>query len=81
MKYLKYIALCSVLMPMLFLSCGPKNGTPPQPREIPEELIGIKETGLVEYLFQPDGFEVRHVRAAGQINLDLFSVLEPSTVV
>ena len=43
MKYLKYIALCSVLMPMLFLSCGPKNGTPPQPREIPEELIGIKE--------------------------------------
>ena len=46
-----------------------------------QELIGIKETGLVEYLFQPDGFEVRHVRAAGQINLDLFSVLEPSTVV
>lgn len=46
-----------------------------------QELIGIKETGLVEYVFQPDGFEVRHVRAAGQINLDLFSVLEPSTVV
>lgn len=46
-----------------------------------QELIGIKETGLVEYVFQPDGFEVRHIRAAGQINLDLFSVLEPSAVV
>lgn len=45
-----------------------------------QEPIGIKETGLVEYVFQPDGFEVRHVRASGQINLDLFSVLEPSTV-
>lgn len=43
-----------------------------------QEPIGVKETGLVEYVFQPDGFEVRHVRAAGQINLDLFSVLEPS---
>lgn len=46
-----------------------------------QELIGIKEVGLVEYVFQPDRFEVRHIRAAGQINLDLFSVLEPSTVV
>lgn len=46
-----------------------------------QELIGIKETGLVEYVFQPDGFEVRHVRASGQINLDLFSVMEPSTAV
>jgi DNA repair exonuclease SbcCD nuclease subunit len=44
-----------------------------------QELIGVKEVGLVEYLFQPDGFEVRHVRAAGQINIDLFSVPEPST--
>ncbi len=44
-----------------------------------QEPIGIKETGLVEYVFQPDSFEVRHVRAAGQINLDLYSVLEPST--
>ncbi|MBB5051427.1 3',5'-cyclic AMP phosphodiesterase CpdA [Afipia massiliensis] len=44
-----------------------------------QELIGVKEVGLVEYVFQPDGFEVRHVRAAGQINIDLFSVLEPST--
>jgi len=45
-----------------------------------QEPIGIKETGLVEYVFQPESFEVRHVRAAGQINLDLYSVLEPSTV-
>lgn len=45
-----------------------------------QEPIGVKETGLVEYVFQPDGFEVRHVRAAGQINLDLFSVLEPTTL-
>lgn len=45
-----------------------------------QELIGVKEVGLVEYLFQPDGFEVRHVRAAGQINIDLFSVPEPLTV-
>lgn len=44
-----------------------------------QEPIGIKEVGLVEYVFQSDGFEVRHVRAAGQIDLDLFSVLEPPT--
>ena len=36
-----------------------------------QELIGIKETGLVEYRFQPDSFEVRHVRAPGQVNVDL----------
>jgi 3',5'-cyclic AMP phosphodiesterase CpdA len=35
-----------------------------------QELIGIKEVGLVEYRFQPDGFEVRHVRASGQIDHD-----------
>ena len=34
-------------------------------------VIGIKETGLVEYRFRPDSFEVRHVRAPGQINVDL----------
>lgn len=45
-----------------------------------QELIGVKEVGLVEYVFQPDGFEVRHVRAAGQINIDLFSVLQPKTL-
>ncbi|MFB9263707.1 metallophosphoesterase family protein [Bradyrhizobium erythrophlei] len=36
-----------------------------------QEVIGIKETGLVEYRFQPDSFEVRHVRAPGQVNVDL----------
>jgi hypothetical protein len=42
--------------------------------------IGIKEVGLVEYRFQPDGFEVRHVRAPGQIDVDLeeFLVKAPS---
>ncbi|MBR0874669.1 metallophosphoesterase [Bradyrhizobium tropiciagri] len=36
-----------------------------------QERIGIKETGLVEYRFQPDSFEVRHVRAKGQADVDL----------
>jgi len=36
-----------------------------------QPVIGIKETGLVEYRFQPDSFEVRHVRAAGQVDVGL----------
>ena len=36
-----------------------------------QERIGIKEVGLVEYRFQPDAFEVRHVRAPGQVDVDL----------
>ena len=40
-----------------------------------QERIGIKEVGLVEYRFQPDSFEVRHVRAPGQINVDLDELL------
>jgi 3',5'-cyclic AMP phosphodiesterase CpdA len=36
-----------------------------------QEVIGIKEVGLVEYRFQPDGFEVRHVRAPRQIDVDM----------
>ncbi len=40
-----------------------------------QEVIGIKEVGLVEYRFQPDGFEVLHVRAPGQIDVDLDSLL------
>ena len=36
-----------------------------------QEVIGFKETGLVEYRFQPDSFEVRHVRAAGQVDVNL----------
>jgi 3',5'-cyclic AMP phosphodiesterase CpdA len=41
-----------------------------------QELIGIKEVGLVEYRFQPDGFEVRHVRAPGQVDIDMDSLLK-----
>jgi len=40
----------------------------------PQPVIGIKEVGLVEYRFQPDGFEVRHVRAPGQIDIDMASL-------
>lgn len=40
-----------------------------------QERIAIKEVGLVEYRFQPDGFEVRHVRAPRQINVDLDELL------
>jgi len=36
-----------------------------------QERIGIKETGIVEYRFQPDSFEVRHVKAKGQLDVDL----------
>ncbi|WP_349633313.1 hypothetical protein [Tardiphaga sp. OK245] len=35
----------------------------------------LKEVGLVEYSFQPDGFEVRHRRAPGQTDIDLFTVI------
>ncbi len=44
-----------------------------------QELIGIKEVGLVEYRFQPDSFEVRHVRAPGQTDLDLDSLIGVSS--
>jgi 3',5'-cyclic AMP phosphodiesterase CpdA len=40
-----------------------------------QERIGIKEVGLVEYRFQPDGFEVRHVRAPGQSDVELDTLL------
>ena len=40
-----------------------------------QEVIGIKEVGLVEYRFQPDSLEVRHVRAPGQIDVDLDSLI------
>jgi 3',5'-cyclic AMP phosphodiesterase CpdA len=39
-----------------------------------QEVIGTKEVGLVEYRFQPDSFEVRHVRAPGQIDIDMESL-------
>jgi 3',5'-cyclic AMP phosphodiesterase CpdA len=37
--------------------------------------IGIKEVGLVEYRFQEDSFEVRHVRAPGLVDVDLDELL------
>ena len=40
-----------------------------------QERIGTKEVGLVEYRFQPDSFEVRHVKAPGQIDVDLDELL------
>jgi 3',5'-cyclic AMP phosphodiesterase CpdA len=40
-----------------------------------QEVISVKEVGLVEYRFQPDGFEVRHVRAPGQIDVGLDELL------
>jgi 3',5'-cyclic AMP phosphodiesterase CpdA len=40
-----------------------------------QEVIGIKEVGLVEYRFQPDSFEVRHVRAPGQTDVEMESLL------
>ncbi len=40
-----------------------------------QEVIGIKEVGLVEYRFAPDSFEVRHVKAPGQIDIDLDELL------
>jgi hypothetical protein len=41
-----------------------------------QDVIGIKEVGLVEYRFQPDRFEVRHVRAPGQIDIGLDSLID-----
>jgi 3',5'-cyclic AMP phosphodiesterase CpdA len=40
-----------------------------------QDRIAIKETGLVEYRFAPDSFEVRHVRAAGQVDIDIEELL------
>jgi 3',5'-cyclic AMP phosphodiesterase CpdA len=40
-----------------------------------QDVIGIKEVGLVEYRFQPESFEVRHVRAPGQTDVDMESLL------
>ena len=41
-----------------------------------QERIALKETGLVEYRFAPDSFEVRHIRAPGQVDIDLDSLLK-----
>jgi 3',5'-cyclic AMP phosphodiesterase CpdA len=42
-----------------------------------QEVIGTKEVGLVEYRFAPDSFEVRHVRAPGQVNVSLDELFGP----
>ena len=44
------------------------------PASARQERIGIKGTGLVEYRFQPDGVEVRHVKSAGQRDIDIEEV-------
>ena len=44
-----------------------------------QEVIGLKETGLVEYRFQPDSVEVRHVRAPGQVDIDLDELMAGSS--
>lgn len=43
-----------------------------------QERIGIKEVGLVEYRFRPDSLEVRHIRAPGQIDVELDELLSRS---
>ncbi|MEY9360303.1 3',5'-cyclic AMP phosphodiesterase CpdA [Bradyrhizobium yuanmingense] len=40
-----------------------------------QDRIAIKEVGLVEYRFQPDSLEVRHIRAAGQVDVDIEELL------
>ena len=40
-----------------------------------QEVIGAKELGLVEYRFRPDSLEVRHIRAPGQVDIDMDSLL------
>jgi 3',5'-cyclic AMP phosphodiesterase CpdA len=42
-----------------------------------QERIALKETGLVEYRFVPGSFEVSHVRASGQVDVDLDELLYP----
>jgi len=42
-----------------------------------QERIGVKEVGLVDYRFQPDSFEVRHVRAPGQRDVGLDELFAP----
>lgn len=46
-----------------------------------QELIALKEVGLVEYRFQPTGFEVRHIRAPGQVDIDVYATIEADAAV
>jgi 3',5'-cyclic AMP phosphodiesterase CpdA len=43
-----------------------------------QPVIGVKETGLVEYRFRPGSFEVHHVRAAGQANVGMDDLFAPA---
>ena len=43
-----------------------------------QEVIGVKQVGLMQYHFRPDGFEVLHVRAPGQIDIGLDSLIGPA---
>jgi 3',5'-cyclic AMP phosphodiesterase CpdA len=40
-----------------------------------QDVIGTKETGLVEYRFRSESFEVRHIRAPGQVDVSLDDLL------
>jgi 3',5'-cyclic AMP phosphodiesterase CpdA len=44
-----------------------------------QEVIGVKQVGLVEYRFQPDSFEVRFVKAPGQTDVGLDSLIGPAS--
>jgi 3',5'-cyclic AMP phosphodiesterase CpdA len=44
-----------------------------------QEVIGTKQVGLVEYRFRPDSFEVRHVKAPGQVDIDMDSLIGPAS--
>lgn len=44
-----------------------------------QDLIGVKEVGLVEYRFRPDAVEVRYVKPPGLIDVDLDSLLSAKT--
>ena len=39
-----------------------------------QPVIGVKQTGLIEYRFAPDCFEVRHVKATGQADYGMDEV-------
>jgi hypothetical protein len=43
-----------------------------------QEVIGTKEVGLVEYRFQPESYEMVYVKAPGQIDVDLDSLIGPN---
>jgi 3',5'-cyclic AMP phosphodiesterase CpdA len=42
-----------------------------------QPVIGLKETGLVEYRFRPDSFEVRFLRAPGQVDVGMDELFPP----